>query len=258
MVGQQLNVDVIANNLANVNTTAYKKERVEFKDLLYENMNAAYNILGGDSSKPVGLNIGHGAYPVATVKSYAQGNFERTENPLDFAIDGPGFFTVKGPNGTPVYTKDGSFKISVTPEGNKIVTSDGYSVLDQAGNEITITGSTKNLIVTSTGELMLSENGGVPISTGQKFGLVQFNNMEGLNSLGSNLCAATSASGEPISEAELTSISSIQQQFIETSNVQVVEEMVKLIMAQRAYEINSKSIQSADEMLGMANNLRRG
>ena len=162
MTGQQFNVDVIANNLANVNTVGYKKERVEFKDLIYENINSAYSYNGG--GRPVNLQVGHGAYPVATVKSYSTGNFERTENPLDFAIDGPGFFVVRGAQGKPVYTKDGSFKVSLGEEGSKLVTSDGYTVLDDAGNDIFINVDINNLSVSGTGELMYIDENGVPQS----------------------------------------------------------------------------------------------
>jgi len=255
MTGQQMNVDVIANNLANVNTTGYKKERVEFKDLLYEKINNAYSYNG--EGKPVNLQVGHGAYPVATVKSYAVGNFEKTENPLDFVIDGPGFFVFKGPQGTPVYSRDGSFKLSVSDDGTKLVSSNGDPVLDDSGSDIFLTTDASKLSVSNSGELMYMDENGTPQSMGQKIGIVSFINPAGLESLGNNMLGVTSASGQPISQDESTEKSSIQQGFLESSNVQVVEEMVKLIMAQRAYEINSKSIQSADEMLGMANNLRR-
>lgn len=255
MTGQQFNVDVIANNLANVNTVGYKKERVEFKDLIYENINSAYSYNG--EGRPVNLQVGHGVYPVATVKSYSTGNFERTENPLDFAIDGPGFFVVKGSQEKPVYTKDGSFKISIGDEGSKLVTSDGYPVLDDAGNEIFLNVDINNLSVSGTGELMYIDENGSPQSLGQRLAIVSFNNATGLESLGNNFLGVTSASGQPVTLDEASIKSTVQQRFLESSNVQVVEEMIKLIMAQRAYEINSKSIQSADEMLGMANNLRR-
>lgn len=256
MTGQQMNVDVIANNLANVNTTGYKKERVEFKDLIYEKMNNAYSYDG--EGKPVNLQVGHGAYPVATVKSYSPGNFQQTENPLDFAIDGPGFFAFKDAQGNSIYSKDGSFKLSVSDEGTKLVSTDGYPVLDDAGSEIFLTTDASKLSISSSGELMYTDENGVPQSMGQTLGMVSFINPAGLESLGHNMLGVTSASGQPISQDEASIKSTVQQGFLESSNVQVVEEMVKLIMAQRAYEINSKSIQSSDEMLGIANNLRRG
>jgi len=255
MTAQQLNVDVIANNLSNVNTTAYKKERVEFKDLLYETMDRAR--LLDDGGRPVNLQVGHGTTPVATVKDFKTGNLERTDNPLDFAIDGEGFFMVRGPRGETVYTRDGSFKISVTDEGNMLTTSDGYPVLDQDEMEIYLDFDVSRLIVSETGELSYKDEDGITVPLGQKIGLVRFSNRNGLLSIGKNLYEWTEASGEPIPDEEYVDSSIIYQNFLESSNVQVVEEMVKLIVAQRAYEINSKAIQSSDEMLSIANNLKR-
>ncbi|MCX7842475.1 MAG: flagellar basal-body rod protein FlgG [Clostridia bacterium] len=255
MMAQQFNVDVISNNLANVNTTGYKKERAEFKDLLYETLDRAYML--ANQGKPVNLQAGHGTAVSATVRNFAAGNLEKTENPLDFAIEGDGFFTVMGPKGEVVYTRDGSFKLSITEEGNKLTTSDGYSVLDDGGNEIFLDIDVAKLNVSPSGELSYIDEKGLTVPMGQTIGLVKFPNRQGLESIGSNFYASNSASGEPVPDAELGSRSIIRQTFLESSNVQVVEEMVKLIVAQRAYEINSKSIQTADEMLGMANNLRR-
>lgn len=255
MIAQQFNVDVISNNLANVNTTGFKKERAEFKDLLYETQQRAY-ILDG-KGKPVNLQVGHGVAIGATVKNYSAGNVEKTENPLDFAIDGEGFFTVKGPKGDTVYTKDGSFKISITEGGKKLTTSDGYPVLDESGNEIILDIDISRLNVSADGELSYVDNNGTSVPLNQKIGLVKFPNMYALESTGRNFFAQNSASGAPVPDSELGVKSNINQRFLESSNVQVVEEMVKLIVAQRAYEINSKAIQSADEMLGMANNLKR-
>lgn len=255
MMAQQYNVDVISNNLSNVNTTSYKKERAEFKDLLYETVSRAY-VLNGEG-KPVNLQVGHGAAVVATVKNFAPGNLEKTENPLDFAIEGDAFFTVQGSNGDTVYTRDGSFKISVTEEGNMITTSDGYPVLDENGNSIILDIDPSKLNVSSSGELGYIDETGTAVSLGQKIGMVKFPNRYGLESIGRNLYAQTPASGTPGADSESGTVSAVSQGYLESSNVQVVEEMVKLIVAQRAYEINSKAIQSADEMLGMANNLRR-
>ncbi len=255
MTAQQLNVDVISNNLSNVNTTAYKKDRAEFKDMLYETLNRA-SVLDGEG-KPVNLQVGHGTSIVATAKSFQTGNLEKTDNPLDFAIDGDGFFTVLGPKGEPSYTRDGNFKLSVSEDGNKLTTSNGYAVLDEAGSEIYIDVDVSKLIVSDYGELSYADETGVIVPLGQKIGIVKFSNRQGLESMGSNLYASNSASGEAIPDAEMGTISNIKQYYIESSNVQVVEEMVKLIVAQRAYEINSKAIQTADDMLGIANNLKR-
>lgn len=255
MIAQQFNVDVISNNLSNVNTTAFKKDRVEFKDLLYETMDRAYMLDG--AGKPVNLQVGHGAVPVATLKNFEIGNFESTGNPLDFAIDGEAFFMVLGPKGEVAYTRDGSFKISITEEGKKLTTSEGYPVLDDTESEIVLDVDISRLNVSPDGELSYQDETGTTVSLGQRIGLVKFENRNGLESIGKNLYARTEASGEPMLDEEMGTKSTIVQRFLESSNVQVVEEMVKLIIAQRAYEINSKAIQSADEMLGIANNLRR-
>lgn len=255
MIGQQLNVDMISNNLSNVNTTGFKKDRLEFKDLLYETMDRA-SILNGQG-KPVNLQVGHGTMPVATYKNFSKGNFEKTDNNLDFAINGDAFFVVKGPKGQNVYTRDGSFKIGLSPDGSKITTSDGYPVLDQDGNEIILSIDTSKLKVGNDGALSYIDETGNTVDLGQKIGLMKFANKEGLESIGGNFYSPNSASGEPVPDDTLGDMSVLSQGFLESSNVQVVEEMVKLIVAQRAYEVNSKAIQASDEMLGQANNLKR-
>jgi len=255
MTAQQFNVDVIANNLANVNTTAYKRERVEFKDLLYETLERAYVLEG--KGRPVNLQVGHGTMPVATVRNFETGNFEKTDNPLDFAIEGDGFFMVLGPRGDVVYTRDGSFKISVSEDGNVLTTADGYYVLDDTGSEIILDVDVSRLVVSPDGELSYINEDGVTESLGQRLGIVTFENRHGLESIGKNLYAWTEAAGMEIPNEDAVNMSIVHQRFLEASNVQVVEEMVKLIVAQRAYEMNSKAIQSSDEMLGIANNLRR-
>jgi flagellar basal-body rod protein FlgG len=201
--------------------------------------------------------VGHGTTVVATVKNFESGNFEKTDNPLDFAIEGDAFFMVRGPKGDVVYTRDGSFKISVTDEGKMLTTSDGYPVLDENEGEIILDVDISKLNVSYDGELSYTDEDGITVPIGQRIGLAAFENRNGLESIGKNLYAATSASGEPIPNGERENMSIIQQRFLEASNVQIVDEMVRLIVAQRAYEINSKAIQSSDEMLGIANNLRR-
>ncbi|MCR4436418.1 MAG: flagellar hook-basal body protein [Clostridiales bacterium] len=255
MTAQQFNVDVISNNLANVNTTGYKKERAEFKDLLYETLERAY-MLNGDG-KPVNLQVGLGTAVGATVKNFSPGSYEKTDNPLDFAIDGEGFFTVRGPAGNVVYTRDGSFKVSVTDEGKKLTTSDGYPVLDDQGNEILVDVEISRLNVSPEGDLSYVDTDGNAVPLGQRIGLVKFPNRYALESIGNNFFVENSATGAAVPDGEQGVKSTIKQCFLESSNVQVVEEMVKMIVAQRAYEVNSKAIQSADEMLQMANNLRR-
>lgn len=255
MMAQQLNVDVISNNLSNVNTTGYKKERVEFKDLLYETLNRAY--LLEDASRPVNLQVGHGTAALATSRSYQMGNLEKTDNPLDFAIDGEGFFMVRGYNRDVVYTRDGSFKVSVTDNGNMLTTADGYAVLDSTGSEIYIDTDISKLVVTPEGDISYIDDAGAIVPLGQRLGVVKFPNRYALEKIGGNSYITNSATGDPVPDEEMGSRSNIKQYFLESSNVQVVEEMVKLIVAQRAYEINSKAIQSADDMLGIANNLKR-
>lgn len=253
MMAQQLNVDTISNNIANVNSIGYKKTRVEFKDLLYETMGRGMVIDG--KGKPVNLQVGHGVMVSATTKFFTAGNLDNTTNPYDLAIDGPGFFKVIGPKGEEMYTKDGSFKISVDGENMKLVTADGYFVQGVNG-EIDLGSNVKDIVIDETGMITIKrtdetveEIGNISIST--------FVNPAGLESVGKNLYKSSLASGEAFDAAEDGSGGGVLQGFLESSNVQVVEEMVKLIQAQRAYEINSKSIQTADEMLGMANNLRR-
>lgn len=255
MIAQQFNVDVISNNLSNVNTTGYKKERAEFKDLLYETMERAYMLDG--TGKPVNLQIGHGTTVSATVKNFGTGNLEKTDNPLDLAINGEAFFTIRSPKGEIAFTKDGSFKVSVTPDGSKLTTSDGYPVLDSAGNDIILNSDVSKLNVSPYGDLSYVDGTGAVVPLGQSIALVKFPNINGLESIGDNSFAQNSASGPATADADLGTRSTVSQGFLELSNVQVVEEMIKLIVAQRAYEINSKAIQSSDEMLGMANNLRR-
>lgn len=255
MMAQQMNIDVISNNLANVNTTGYKKERVEFKDLLYETMDRARVL--PNSGKPVNLQVGHGTTPVATVKNFETGSPEETGNKLDFFIDGEGFFMVQGPTGEINYTRDGSFKLSLTDSGKMLTTSDGYSILDEAGTPIMIDVDLSKLVVSQTGELSYLDEEGLTVPIGQTIGLVYFDNRNGLEGIGRNLYKASEAAGIPVLALDSTQTSLINQNFLEASNVKTVEEMVKIIVAQRAYELNSKAIQSSDEMLGIANNLRR-
>jgi flagellar basal-body rod protein FlgG len=255
MTAQQFNVDVISNNLANVNTTAYKTERAEFKDLFYETLDHAYAV--GGKGKPVNLQVGHGTTVVSTVRNFGDGNTEKTENPLDLAITGEAFFMVRSPRGDTAYTRDGSFKLSVTADGSKLTTSDGYPVLDDSGNDIILNADISNLTISPEGDLIITDSTGTATPLGQKIGLVKFANKAGLEGIGSDMYSQNSASGQAVPDSDLGTKSTILQGFLESSNVKVVEEMVKLIIAQRAYEVNSKAIQSSDEMLAMANGLKR-
>jgi len=258
MTAQQTNVDVISNNLSNVNTTAYKKSTVAFKDLVYDNRERAYNL--DKKEAPVDLQIGLGAKPAATLKDFSDGTYMATENPTDFAISGEGFFTLRNAEDEIIYTRDGSFKFSPTEEGQMLVNSQGYAVLDAAGNEIILElTSLDDMIIGQHGEISLRNLDGEIVDSEIELGIVKFQNAAGLFSLGSNNYSETVNSGAAVWENTLeeSERSTVMQNYLEGSNVQLVDEMVNLIVAQRAYEINSKAINAADEMLQQANNLRR-
>lgn len=254
MKAQQLNMDTISNNLANVNTTGYKKQKVEFKDLLYANMRTT-NLVDGEGS-PVNLQVGHGVMPVATTRLFTTGNLERTDNPFDMAINGEGFFVIEAPSGDRFYTRDGNFKLSVEGDEMRLVTSDGYTVVSEFEDAIYFDGTMKDITVNANG-LITAETEDGEIEEIATIALANFINPEGLLAVGKNLYKETVASGEAVFMEEEARTSDIVQNYLETSNVQIVDEMVRLITAQRAYEINSKAIQTSDEMLGIANNLRR-
>lgn len=253
MKAQQLNIDTISNNLSNVNTTGYKKQRTEFKDLFYEKLRTSD--LAQGQGKPVNLEVGHGVMPIATQRSFSRGNLEQTNNDLDLAIDGDGFFTVRDTNDNLYYTKDGSFKLSVEDGVAKLATSDGY-FLQAEGSDIELGENVKEINVSANGTISVKRKGEEESEEIGKLTLSTFANPPGLEAKGGNLYVQTIASGEAI-EAEDGDAGEIKQGFLETSNVQIVDEMVKMITAQRAYDINSKSIQTADQMLEQANNLRR-
>ncbi|SHK11786.1 flagellar basal-body rod protein FlgG [Caminicella sporogenes DSM 14501] len=253
MKAQQLNIDTISNNLANVNTTGYKKQRVEFKDLLYEQLrNDNFNEGEG---KPVNLEVGHGVMPSAIVKTFTQGSFEETNNELDLAIKGEGFFVVRDENDNLYFTKDGSFKLSIEDGEARLTTSDGYFVQGDIG-DIELGSDIEEITISKDGVINVKRSDSDEPEEIGTLMIVKFPNPEGLESIGNNLFKQTVASGEYVESFE-GDAGEVLQGFLETSNVQVVEEMIKLITAQRAYEINSKSIQTSDEMLQTANNLKR-
>lgn len=253
MKAQQLNIDTISNNLSNVNTTGYKKQRIEFKDLMYEKLRRTdYNEGEG---KPVNLEVGHGVMPAATVRSFTQGSFEQTNNNLDLAINGQGFFVVRDTNDNLFYTKDGSLKLSIEDGEARISTSDGYYVQSDIG-DVELGSDISDIFVSPDGVVSVQRTDTAEIEEVATLLVVKFPNPAGLESVGKNLLKETTASGESV-ESFQGDAGEVLQGFLETSNVQVVEEMIKLITAQRAYEVNSKSIQTSDDMLQMANNLRR-
>jgi flagellar basal-body rod protein FlgG len=251
MQAQQTNIDNIANNLANVNTTGFKKARIEFQDILYQNYRRAGTATAIGSIVPVNLDVGYGTRAVATSREFSPGSVSITKNPTDLAIAGNGFFQVRMPDGTTGYTRDGSFKIS--PDG-QLVTADGF-VMEP---EITIPEDATDLSVGIDGQVFVMVVGTTePQQIGQ-VELARFVNPAGLSAVGHNLYRETVASGTPITATPGTEgLGTIDQGYLETSNVSVVDEMVNMIMAQRAYEINSKVIQSSDEMSQIINNLKR-
>ena len=251
MAAQQLNIDVISNNLANVNTAGFKKSRVDFQDLLYQTLRPAGTTEAQGSMVPTGIQVGLGTRAAAVQRVFSQGDFQQTENPLDLVIEGDGFFQVLMPNGETAYTRDGTFKLDAQ---GRIVTSDG-NPLDP---EITIPAEATSISVGSDGTVSVTLPGQTaPQEIGQ-IQIAKFANPAGLSSLGRNLLAQSAASGDPVIDTPgLNGLGTLADGFVEMSNVKVVEEMVNMIIAQRAYEVNSKAIQTADEMLNIANNLRR-
>jgi flagellar basal-body rod protein FlgG len=258
MTTQQMNLDTISNNLANVNTTGYKKERAEFKSLLYQTLQEKSYESNGEE-KPMGIQVGLGVRGSAISTQYSQGTTAQTGNDYDLAIEGNGFFMVMTANGDIGYTRNGSFQMSVGTNGATLATSEGYPVLDTKGNPIVIKNfNSSKLKIDENGELFYKNDTGKTTSLGIKIGIAQFNNPNGSEKLSDSLVKATDASGAPRMESENAGLkkSKIKQGYLEGSNVSAVDEMVGLIVAQRAYELNSKVITASDEMLKQANNLR--
>lgn len=244
-----MNLDVISNNLANVNTTGFKKSKIEFQELLYQTTRAPGAEQGAGNQLPTGIQIGQGSRPVATARIFTNGDLSQTGSQLDVAVQGDGFFQVQLPDGTNAYTRDGAFK---TASDGRIVTSDGLPL--QGGFQPVPPGTT-NITIGANGNVTYSGASG---TTTFQVQLVRFNNPAGLDNLGSNLYKETTASGTPeLGNPGENGFGSLQQGYLELSNVKVVEEMVNLILAQRAYEVNSKAVQAADEMMQQSNNLHR-
>jgi flagellar basal-body rod protein FlgG len=243
MEAQQLQMDAAAHNLANVSTTGFKKEKVMFEDLMYQNLRQAGSSTSEQTQMPTGLQVGLGVRVVATARTFTQGSLTQSSNPLDLAINGNGFFQVQMPDGTTGYTRDGSFQVDST---GQMVTSSGYVL--QPG--ITMPANTQLISIAADGTVQATVQGNAtPQSVGQ-IQLANFINPPGLESKGENLYQETAASGTPTTgTAGTTGLGKIQQGFLETSNVNVVEELVGMIQTQRAYELNSKAIQTSDQML---------
>jgi flagellar basal-body rod protein FlgG len=249
MEAQQTQIDTIANNIANVGTTGFKKSRTEFQDLFYETLRAP-GATGNDGAMlPTGVQVGHGVQLAAVNTIFSAGDRLNTGNQLDMAVDGFGFFQVQRPTGETVYTRDGSFKLDA--DGN-LVTSRGYQVLPT----ITVPPDVVSVTVLPDGTVSAEQAGNsTPINLGQ-IELARFVNPAGLRMTGGNLFEATEASGDPETGIpDRDGFGSIAAGFLEGSNVEVAEELVQMILAQRAFEVNSRVIQAGDEMLRIASQL---
>jgi flagellar basal-body rod protein FlgG len=251
MSSQALNMDIIANNLANVNTTGFKRSRADFQDLFYQNLRIAGAASSAGTEIPTANQIGLGTKVSAVAKLFAQGDYQQTGNELDLALDGRGFFQITTPDGEIAYTRAGAFKLD--GDGN-IVNSDGYLLQPQITvpeNAVQVTvGPDGTITVMNAGETTPSEIGNIETA--------RFANPAGLTATGKNLFLESETSGSPTTGTPgEDGLGTINQGFLEMSNVNIVEEMVHMILAQRAYEINGKAIQTSDEMLQTANNIKR-
>ena len=260
MIAQQLNVDNISNNLANVNTTGYKSEAMEFKSLLYQTVQTKTTTANGEN-KPIGAEVGLGVRNSSITSIFTQGSLLESSGPANFAIDGNGFFGIRGDDGNTYYTRNGHFVFAVGNNGMTLTTSDGLPVLNSSGEPIVLDSDAvvSKVTISKDGTLYYPDDKGNPQSLGITIGLWQFNNPAGLSKEGDSLYSVTAASGAAMNEASNTNLtkSSLKQGYLEGSNVQIADEMVNLIVAQRAYEMNSKVITTSDEMLQQANQLKR-
>lgn len=249
MNAQQLNLDVIANNLANVSTTGFKKSRADFQDLMYQIMRVPGSQTSTDTESPTGIQVGLGVRPAAVQKIFTQGDLIQTGNDLDVAIEGHGFYQVELPSGDTAYTRAGSFKTDST---GRMTTSDGYPILPG----ITIPDGSRQITISETGlvsAILGSDTNSTEIG---QFETVTFTNNGGLLSIGNNLFRETDASGTAVTGTPGDDgYGKLLQTYLEGSNVNIVEEMAAMITTQRAYEINSKSIQTSDEMMQTTNNM---
>jgi len=249
MEAQQISQDVVANNLANINTVGFKKARADFQDLMYQIYSKSGAETSGGNQLPVGIEIGMGVKPVAVQKMFGQGDYMQTDNEFDFAIEGDGFFQLDN-NGHTVYTRAGNFKVD---KDGSLCNSEGLKLIP----EVTVPVDMVYFTVDSGGTWTAADEQGNSLATG-RIELARFTNPAGLTSLGRNLFDETEASGDStVGNPGEGGNGTISQRFLEMSNVNVVDEMVQMIVGQRAYEINSKAIQTADSMLQMANALKK-
>ena len=253
MKAQQMYVDNISNNLANVNTVGFKKSRLDFQDLIYQNIQEPGENISEQTVHPTGLQVGLGVQVAGNQKMFTQGNVIQTDNKFDFAIEGDGFFQVTRPDGTLGYTRDGAFKVS--SEGVLTSTS-GYLIEPEIN--LPVDGEVDTFSIDNDGRMYIKMVGEDVMQEFGQLEIARFVNPAGLKALGGNLYSATPASGAPIvSKPGDETMGTIAQGKLETSNVMIVEEMVNMIMAQRAYEISSKGVSTSDEMLQIANQLKR-
>lgn len=251
MVAQQLNLDVIANNLANVNTTGFKKSRADFQDLMYQIIEEPGTSANQSGTSPTGIQVGLGARPAAVSKIHSQGDFQSTGNPLDVAIEGDGFFQVTLPSGETGYTRSGALKLDDT---GALVTSDGYPL----SPSITVPSDTIGVTIGENGIVTVKQPGTTTQTQVGQLQIARFANPAGLRSRGRNLYEQTDASGAPtLGNPGETGLGTLAQGYLEGSNVSVVEEIVQMVTGQRAYEANSKVIQTADSILSIALNVKR-
>ena len=260
MIAQQTNVDTIANNLANVNTTGYKAESAEFKSLLYQTMQTKTTTANG-ANKPIGAQVGLGVRNSAITSIFKQGSMLASESDTAFAIQGEGFFALRGQDGETCYTRNGNFLFTTAQNGMMLANSDGLPVLDSKGQPILLGTQyvASKIGVNADGQLTYPDAQNNPQPIGVQIGIYQFTNPSGLEKIDSTMYKASAASGVAINEATNNNVrkSEVLQGYLEGSSVQVADEMVNLIVAQRAYEMNSKAITTTDEMMQQANQLKR-
>jgi len=251
MLGMQTQIDTTANNIANVNTIGFKKSRAEFADLMYSVMEYAGTATSDVTKSPTGIEVGLGSRPTAVNKIFSEGSLKQTDNQLDVAITGNGFFKLELPNGTEVYSRNGAFKID---QNGTVVNSDGYTVIPQ----IVVPPDATNISIGTDGTVTVVTPGQTQATQIGQIGLTNFINSAGLHSLGDNLYIETDSSGQAVDGvAGQDGLGTIRQGFVELSNVELVVELTDLITGQRAYDSNSKVITTSDEMLQTVNNLKR-
>jgi len=252
MNAQQMNIDTIAHNLANANTAGFKMRRTQFQDLLYQSVMQPGAAAGSQTVVPSGLQIGLGARPAANSVVFSQGNFQQTDNPLDVVIQGKGFFQIRRPSGELAYTRAGGFQMD--RDGN-MVTGNG----DPLEPQITIPATAQNIAIAADGTVSYSVQGQTASQVAGQIQLANFTNPGGLNSIGNGLFLPTDASGDPTvgNPGSQDGFGSLQQGYLEASNVSIVEEFIGMILSQRAYEANSKIVKAAAEMYQQVNNVTR-